>query len=149
MRKAFYGAKLMNAAHKLGQAITFGDCDPAGIVFYPNYFAWFDRTFHDWLRQFGGHAKICSDLGSLGIGLMGAEAAFKAPLRDGQTLDIHLIVTGWDRKALRLSYEGQANGRTAVIGTEVRGLFKITEKGMIAADMVELKDYLEAHGLDR
>ena len=22
--------------------VEFGDCDPAGIVFYPNYFRWMD-----------------------------------------------------------------------------------------------------------
>ena len=24
--------------------IAWGDCDPAGIVFYPRYFAWFDAA---------------------------------------------------------------------------------------------------------
>ena len=24
--------------------VAWGDCDPAGIVFYPNYFRWFDEA---------------------------------------------------------------------------------------------------------
>jgi acyl-CoA thioesterase FadM len=25
--------------------VAWGDCDPAGIVYYPNYFHWFDTIF--------------------------------------------------------------------------------------------------------
>jgi 4-hydroxybenzoyl-CoA thioesterase len=136
----------MAIVHRWSQPITFGDCDPAGIVFYPNYFAWFDRTFHDWLRQFGGHTNICTSLGSLGLGLMEVSAKFRAPCKDGDTLDLHLTIEAWDRKALRLSYEGQIAGRTAVIGQEVRGLFKTSPTGIMAGDMQELKAYLTTHG---
>jgi 4-hydroxybenzoyl-CoA thioesterase len=136
----------MMIVHQWSQPVTFGDCDPAGIVFYPNYFAWFDRTFHDWLRKFGGHAAICSALGSLGLGLMEVNAKFRAPLRDGDMLDVQLSIEMWDRKALRLSYEGHVNGKSAVVGTEARGLFKTSPTGMIAADMQELRAYLESHG---
>src|SRR5260370_37694640 len=31
--------------------IEWGDCDEAGIVFYPNYFYWFDCTYQRWLRK--------------------------------------------------------------------------------------------------
>ncbi len=26
--------------------VEWGDCDPAGIVFYPNYFRWFNQGAH-------------------------------------------------------------------------------------------------------
>jgi 4-hydroxybenzoyl-CoA thioesterase len=136
----------MTVVHKWSQPVTFGDCDPAGIVFYPNFFAWFDRTFHDWLRKFGGHAAICSSLGALGLGLMEVNAKFRAPLRDGDTLDLKLSIEAWDRKALRLTYEGDVNGKSAVVGSEVRGLFKTSLTGIMAADMQELRAYLESHG---
>jgi 4-hydroxybenzoyl-CoA thioesterase len=136
----------MAVVHKWSQPVTFGDCDPAGIVFYPNFFAWFDRTFHDWLRTLGGHAAICNALGAVGLGLMEVNAKFRAPLRDGDTLDLKLSIESWDRKALRLSYEGQVNGLSAVLGSEVRGLFKTAPTGIIAAEMHELRAYLESHG---
>jgi 4-hydroxybenzoyl-CoA thioesterase len=135
----------MAVVHTWSQPVTFGDCDPAGIVFYPNFFAWFDRTFHDWLRNFGGHARICRDLGAVGLGLMEVNAKFRAPLRDGDTLDIHLSIEAWDRKALRLSFEGQVKDKTAVLGSEARGLFKTAPTGIIAADMQDLRVYLERH----
>jgi 4-hydroxybenzoyl-CoA thioesterase len=136
----------VTVVHRWSQPVTFGDCDPAGIVFYPHFFAWFDRTFHDWLRNFGGHAKICGALGAAGLGLMEVNAKFRAPLRDGDTLDLHLSIEAWDRKALRLSYLGEVDGKTAVQGSEVRGLFKTAPTGIMAADMQELRAYLTSHG---
>jgi 4-hydroxybenzoyl-CoA thioesterase len=146
MRNAFYGVQFMAMVHQWVQPVTFGDCDPAGIVFYPNFFAWFDRTFHDWLRQYGGHAAICSSLGAIGLGLMEVSAKFQTPLRDGDTLDIQMSVAEWDRKALHLTYECQTGGRMAVTGKEVRGLFKTVPAGIIAAEMSDLRAYLENYG---
>jgi 4-hydroxybenzoyl-CoA thioesterase len=77
---------------------------------------------------------------------MEVNAKFRAPCKDGDTLDLHLSIEAWDRKALRLTYEGQIAGRTAVIGQEVRGLFKTSKTGMMAGDMQELKAYLKSHG---
>jgi 4-hydroxybenzoyl-CoA thioesterase len=136
----------MTVVHTWSQPVTFGDCDPAGIVFYPNFFAWFDRTFHDWLRIFGGHEKICNALGAVGLGLVEVNAKFRAPLRDGDTLELHLSIEAWDRKVLRLSFEGHVNGKTAVLGSEARGLFKTAPTGIKAADMQDLRAYLERHG---
>jgi 4-hydroxybenzoyl-CoA thioesterase len=146
MSNGFHGAGLMSMAHQMSQQVTFGDCDPAGIVFYPNYFGWFDRTFHDWLRRFGGHAGICKEIGAVGIGLMEVSAKFQSPARDGDTLDIRLTIEAWDRKALRLAYEASISDRIVVVGTEVRGLFKATATGIMAAEMQELRACLERHG---
>jgi 4-hydroxybenzoyl-CoA thioesterase len=31
--------------------VKFGDCDPAGIVFYPNYFRWMDSVLHGYYQS--------------------------------------------------------------------------------------------------
>ena len=57
----------MMAVFSMDQQVSFGDCDPAEIVFYPNFFRWVDRCFHEMLRQrLGGHARLCRDLGAQG-----------------------------------------------------------------------------------
>jgi len=63
----------------LKQRVFFGDCDPAGIVFYPNIFSWFDRAFHMLLDPLGGHAAVCKRLDALGMGVMDAKAQFRRP----------------------------------------------------------------------
>jgi len=125
------------------QPVTFGDCDPAGIVFYPNYFAWFDRTFHDWLRPYGGHATIVARMGAIGIGIMQVNARFHSPASDGDELNLSLSVEKWGGKTLHLSYEGRVGSRLVVSGNETRGLFMRGENGMFAAEMDGLRKVLD------
>ena len=34
--------------------VAWGHCDPANIVFYPNYFNWFDQSSHLLFDKAGG-----------------------------------------------------------------------------------------------
>lgn len=134
----------MNAGvHRLALQVSFGDCDPAGIVFYPNFFAWFDRTFHDWLRGFGGHAAICARLGARGIGLLDAAAQFRRPLQDGDQVEITVRVEEWRSKTVRLAYEVKSGGALVATGSEVRGLFLESDAGMIAGQVDPLRRLFE------
>ena len=33
--------------------VNWGDCDPAGIVFYPNFYKWMDEAHWDYFDQIG------------------------------------------------------------------------------------------------
>ena len=124
--------------------VSFGDCDPAGIVYYPNHFRWFDATFHALLQRFGGHAAVSRKLGSIGIGLIEVGGAFRAPAEDGDALVLTARLVEWREKTLRIAYEGRIDGRLTVEGFEVRGLF-IREDGRLRAGrMAPLREMLEA-----
>lgn len=124
-------------------SVSFGDCDPAGIVFYPNILRWSDAAFHNMLRPFGGHAKLCGQLQSAGIGLVESSARFQSPLRDGDQLEIETTITDWGRKTLTLTHIGRVGGRQAFEVQEVRCLFKATETGMVAAEVSGLRAILQ------
>jgi 4-hydroxybenzoyl-CoA thioesterase len=123
--------------------VTFGDCDPAGIVFYPNIFRWLDKTFHDYLRPYGGHEQICRDLGAAGIGLIEAKTQFLRPIRDGSSIEIELSITDWGRKTVTVSYEGKSADVAVFKAQEIRGLFKRSGDDMFAADLSGLRERLE------
>lgn len=127
------------STHSLSYTVTFGDCDPAGIVFYPNIYGWFDRCFHDWLAGFGGHASVCARLGAIGAGLMQADARFRRPMRPNDRITVSMTIADWGRKALTLQYEITRDGEVAATGTEVRGLFKPVDGGLAAGDMAEFR----------
>lgn len=128
--------------------ITFGDCDPAGIVFYPNVFRWMDAAFHEVLHRHGGHAALCERLGMVGLGLVDASARFHHPMRDGDRLALHLSVAQWSARSLTLAYAGKLGETTAFTGQEVRCMFLRGPSGMVAGDMARLRAVLEA-GDDR
>lgn len=126
--------------------VTFGDCDPAGIVFYPNIFRWLDRAFHEWLRPRGGHGDICARLGAFGIGLIDAKAQFRRPMTDGDTVMIDITVKEWGRKTVSLEYEGMVGGVVVFQAQEVRGLFKRNNGDTFAMEIAALRELVEAFG---
>ncbi|QDC11244.1 acyl-CoA thioesterase [Oceanicola sp. D3] len=123
--------------------ISFGHCDAAGIVYYPNYFRWFDRCFHTFLKaQHGGHAALCRQLGARGLGLISADARFRSPGFDGDVLRLEMSAGEWGRKSLRLDYSGTVGERLVIEGEEVRGVF-IEDGGRIrAGDVAPLREVI-------
>lgn len=125
--------------------ISFGHCDPAGIVFYPNYFRWFDRCFHTYLlKTAGGHRRLCRELEAKGIGLMDVHANFVSPALDGDLMTLDMTILDWGSKSLKLGYRGRIGERTVVNGTELRGMFVTREGRLRAGEMAPLRTLLDA-----
>lgn len=123
--------------------VNFGDCDPARIVFYPNAFRWMDASFHHLLRDYGGHAELCSTLGALGLGLVDASAQFRRPMRDGDRLNVQVSVAEWTLRSVALAYKGTVGDVTTFAGREVRCLFTRTDAGIVAGDLSQLRALME------
>ncbi len=127
--------------------ISFGDCDPAGIVFYPNFYRWFDATCHAWFRAAAGsHARLCEALGSVGVGLVDSGASFRSPATEGDVLEMALAVEAWNRKTLRLGYRGTVGERLVVEGFELRAVFVREDGRMRAGETGPLRTLLEQSG---
>jgi acyl-CoA thioesterase FadM len=124
--------------------ISFGHCDPAGIVFYPNYFRWFDRCFHSFLlTRAGGHRNLCKRLGAVGIGLMDVSARFTSPAFDGDLMSLRMTIGDWGAKTLNLKYEGIISDRTVVLGSELRGMFLMQDGKLRGGEMALLRAILK------
>lgn len=128
----------------LTRDISFGDCDPAGIVFYPNVLRWMDAAFHRLLRRFGGHAVLCERLDAVGLGLVDASVQFCHPMRDGDRLEVRVALSEWSRRAFVCSYEGRVKGVLTFTGREVRCLLTETGTGIVAADLSQLRALMES-----
>lgn len=97
--------------------ISFGDCDPAGIVFYPNYFRWMDATFHAFLHdRSDGHAALCARLGARGLGLMEAKLGFRSPATEGMTLGYVILGIEWSDRSFEIHYRARQAGRLVLEG---------------------------------
>jgi len=129
--------------HSCEIVITFGDCDPAGIVFYPNFYRFIDRTFHDWLRQWGSHNKLAESVDSLALGLIDCGASFHHVVRDGDVLQVNLFITEWRRKTFKVEYEAYVNDVLCLTAYEVRGLFQVVEDKIKAGEVSPLKAVID------
>lgn len=128
--------------------ISFGDCDPAGIVYYPNILAWVDGAFHQHLRAFGGHAALCARLGSTGMGAVEVTSRFVQPLRDGDVLSIDITRIEWAAKTFELHSEGRTDAGLHFSAKETRGIFVARDDRLALAPTHALQEILEggAHG---
>ncbi|MGA7490444.1 MAG: thioesterase family protein [Xanthobacteraceae bacterium] len=102
--------------------IEWGDCDPAGIIYYPRYFAFFDAstsalieralgmTKHDYLKayDFSGHP------------LVRTHSRFIVATRFGDDVTIETAVTDIRRSSFDVHHRLVKNGELAVEGFETR-----------------------------
>lgn len=103
-------------------AVGWGDCDPAGIAFYPTIFSWIDRGGRAVLRLMGvtKEDELASDCPSYPI--TAAEARFVSPIHLDDELDVYVAVSHVGRTSFSLSYElwREPDGVLVAVGSERR-----------------------------
>lgn len=101
--------------------IEWGDCDAAGIVFYPRYFAWFDAcTFHLFARTGLSMRALWEKHGAVGTPLVDASARFIIPSRWGDDLVCESGVSQWGESSFTVQHRLLKGDKLAVEGTEKR-----------------------------
>lgn len=101
--------------------VEWGDCDPAGIVFYPNYFRWFNQGAHGLFGAAGmPFHRLIEEHGVIGVPMLDTQASFKAPLRFGETFVLTSWVGEWRNKSLVMFHEVHKQGQLCVEGRDIR-----------------------------
>lgn len=101
--------------------VEWGDCDPAEIVFYPNYFRWFDQCTTALFRAAGlPLEKLFKAHGVIGIPLVEARARFMIPSTYGDELVVESCVTEWRKSSFVVSHKFLRAGALAMEGWETR-----------------------------
>ena len=101
--------------------IQFGDCDEAGIVFYPRYFYWMDCAYQGLLRQHGwSQRKLRTMFGTMGTPLVNATANFLSPATYDDALSVAAGIARWGNSSFEIGFKGSVNGRPVFEGWETR-----------------------------
>jgi len=101
--------------------IHWGDCDPAVIVFYPNYFKWFDVSTTKLFDSVGLNlAELFKDDHMVGIPILDAGAKFMRPSRFQDVITVESGIESWGRSSFRVKHTITNNGQVCVEGHEVR-----------------------------
>jgi 4-hydroxybenzoyl-CoA thioesterase len=94
--------------------IRFSDCDPAGIVFYPQYFVMFNGLVEDWVEEgLGiGFRRLVIERG-IGLPTVRLEADFRAVSKMGDRVMLSLAVERLGSRSITLSSRctGAADGQ--------------------------------------
>ena len=80
--------------------IMFGDCDPAGIVFFPNYSKWMDASSQSFFLQCGvpRWRELENTRGIVGTPLLEINTKFYKPATYGDRIEVHTSVEEWRAK---------------------------------------------------
>lgn len=102
--------------------VEWGDCDPAGIVYYPSYFRWCDQaTYRLFLAAGLKRDDVSSGQWKEGTPLVRAECSFRRPSQHGEKLVIESQVTRFGGSSFTISHIFRdAAGEVAAEGSETR-----------------------------
>ncbi|HMS78277.1 MAG TPA: acyl-CoA thioesterase [Burkholderiaceae bacterium] len=102
--------------------VEFGHCDPAGIVWYPNFYEWFDAASHRLAERAGMGLHALRAQGWLGLPLMQTGASYHRPVRFGDDVEVHSEVVSFERRSFRVEHAVLKDGVRHLEGFEVRFL---------------------------
>lgn len=102
--------------------ITWGDCDPAGIVYYPRYFAMFDDSTTALFERVLGMTKyeFLNAYEFAGYPMVDTRAKFSIPNRFGDEVVIETAVTEFRRSSFDIHHRLLKDGELSVEGFETR-----------------------------
>jgi 4-hydroxybenzoyl-CoA thioesterase len=102
--------------------VEFGDCDPARIVWFPNFFRWIDAASRHFFVQCGlpdWHVAEKTH-GILGTPLVDTHARFIKTASYGDVLNIHTSIKEWRDKSFVLDYQVHRGEELIMACEEVR-----------------------------
>lgn len=101
--------------------IDWGDCDDAGIVFYPHYYRWMDAHFHRFTSALGfDQRRLAREFGIHGTPLRQTGCTFLAPASYGDTLQIRSQLVALGTTSLKLIYHFSRASLPIAEGFEAR-----------------------------
>lgn len=102
--------------------IAWGDCDPAGIVFNPRFFEFFDAS--TWLLFDAALGvkphELAGAFGIIGIPLVDARANFLKAVKFGDTVEISTRIAEFHRSSFNVEHRLTVGGELSIEGSETR-----------------------------
>jgi len=112
----------MTFLHTTRFTVEFGDCDPAQIVFYPNFLRWIDSAARHYFAAAGvaSWSQMEASTGIIGTPLVEVSARFLRPATYGEEIEVDSCVEEWREKAFVMKHVVRRGDVVLVEGREVR-----------------------------
>ncbi len=100
--------------------VQWGNCDPAGIIFYPTYYQWFDAASWAFFDGVGYSAKRMR-AEHRAMPLVATECQFKHPAEQGDRCEVRSRIGRWGRKSFVVVHDVvRSDGVLLATGSETR-----------------------------
>ena len=101
--------------------VEWGDCDPAGIVYFPRFFEYFDACTNALFEAAGFRkAEMLKQYGLVGIPLVEASVQFHAPASFGDTVTVESRIVEWGKSSFRVEHKLYKGNVLGAEGSEKR-----------------------------
>ncbi|MCA3250254.1 MAG: acyl-CoA thioesterase [Pseudomonadota bacterium] len=112
----------MSKTHVHRVTVHWGDCDPAGIVFFPNFSRWMDQASMAFFVACGlpPWRELERTRGIVGTPLLEIHTKFLRPASYGDALEVHTSIEEWAAKTFRHRHVVRRGDTVLCEGTEVR-----------------------------
>ncbi|WP_341317450.1 thioesterase family protein [Paraburkholderia sp. IMGN_8] len=103
----------MSASFERPVRIRFSHCDPAGIVFFPQYLVMTNSLVEDWFNE-GLHIDYAHMIAQRRVGLpiVKLDCEFSRPSQMGETITLSLAVLAIGRRSLSIDIVGYCGDET-------------------------------------
>jgi 4-hydroxybenzoyl-CoA thioesterase len=118
--------------------VTWGDCDPAGIIYYPTYFRWIDAgTWNLFFKVGLTPERMRADYPGMDMPIVSAQLEFSNPAPFGARAEVHSFVEHWGGKSFRVRHQiVRSDGAPLAAGTETRTWVQLAAGGAMRAHPV-------------
>jgi 4-hydroxybenzoyl-CoA thioesterase len=136
MRDAAIALKPLVAT--IARDVTWGDCDPAGIIFYPNYFRWIDSGTWNLFFTVGlTPERMRAEYPQMDMPIVSAQLEFANPAPFGARAEVHSFIEHWGSKSFRVRHDiVRADGARLGAGTETRAWVCMAPGGAMRAERI-------------
>jgi 4-hydroxybenzoyl-CoA thioesterase len=101
--------------------IEFGDCDPAGIVYFPRYLEWFDAALQNHLRESGfPKARVIEQFGYVAFPVVDLKVTYSIPSTFHEEVVIETQVVEMRRSSFVTKHQLWRGDKVAVQAIETR-----------------------------
>lgn len=129
------GPKLYTSEHR----IRFSECDPAGIVFYPQYFIMFNDLLEQWIDSMvpEGFSSVIAQK-KVGMPTVNLQADFRSISKMGDDVVLSIGVKKIGSRSLQLRL--QCVGKDGVLRMEVQQVIVTTS--LVTHQAIEIPEFL-------
>ena len=101
--------------------VEWGDCDPYGIVFYPNFYKWMDNSQWNYFNKIKQPiTRLEKIYGIVGLPLLHTEATYIAACYREDLLKVETTLVKITKSTLKLEHVIKRKNKTVCYGYETR-----------------------------
>ena len=86
------------------RTLRFGDCDPAGIAYFPSYFHFLNGVVEEWWMSLGFPWRVLIQERRIGLPTVKLDTQFTAPAFMGDTLHFSFEITALGSRSMTLEH---------------------------------------------